>query len=77
MPDFSVSVKDFYDELARDYHLIFADWDASMARQAEVLDGMLRQHLGPGAQRILDCSCGIGTQAIGLALAEHDVVASD
>ena len=27
--------------------------------------------------RLLDCSCGIGTQAIGLALRGHDVVASD
>ena len=26
---------------------------------------------------MLDCSCGIGTQAIGLALRGHDVLATD
>ncbi|MFG3230078.1 class I SAM-dependent methyltransferase [Kitasatospora sp. NPDC048194] len=71
------SVRDFYDELAADYHLIFADWDASIAHQAQVLSGLVRLRLGAGPHRILDCSCGIGTQAIGLALGGHEVVASD
>ncbi len=34
------SVRNFYDELAHDYHLMFRDWDASMAYQAEVLGGI-------------------------------------
>lgn len=67
------SVRDFYDSLAPDYHRIFADWDASMARQAAALGALM----GPGPHRVLDCSCGIGTQAIGLALAGHRVVGSD
>ncbi|MFG2459927.1 class I SAM-dependent methyltransferase [Streptomyces sp. NPDC048523] len=67
------SARDFYDSLAPDYHRIFADWDTSMARQAAVLGALL----GPGPHRVLDCSCGIGTQAIGLALAGHRVVGSD
>jgi len=71
------SVRDFYDELAADYHLIFADWDASIAHQARVLGGLVELRLGAGPRRILDCSCGIGTQAIGLALGGHEVVASD
>lgn len=71
------SVRDFYDELAHDYHLIFADWDASMAYQVKVLDGLVRLSLGPGPHTVLDCSCGIGTQAIGLALGGHEVVGSD
>ncbi len=70
-------MRDFYDQLAHDYHLIFRDWDASMAYQAEVLDGILRAGLGTGPHRVLDCSCGIGTQAIGLALGGHRVVAAD
>lgn len=60
----------FYDDLAATYHLMFADWDASMARQAAALDGLL-------AGAILDCACGIGTQAIGLAARGHDVVGTD
>ncbi|MFB7378944.1 class I SAM-dependent methyltransferase [Kitasatospora purpeofusca] len=71
------SVRDFYDELARDYHLMFRDWGASVSHQAGVLGELVRQGLGPGAQRVLDCSCGIGTQAIGLASAGHRVVGSD
>ncbi|MFD8649883.1 hypothetical protein ACFV1D_18680, partial [Streptomyces mirabilis] len=68
------SVRNFYDELAHDYHLMFRDWDASMAYQAEVLGGLVRESLGAGPHTVLDCSCGIGTQAIGLALAGHQVV---
>jgi SAM-dependent methyltransferase len=72
------STRDFYDELAQDYHLIFRDWDASVTHQAEVLDGLIhRSPLGPGPHRILDCSCGIGTQAVGLAGRGHRVVGSD
>ncbi|WP_020118212.1 class I SAM-dependent methyltransferase [Streptomyces canus] len=67
------STREFYDSLAPDYHRIFANWDASIARQAAALGALL----GPGPRRILDCSCGIGTQAIGLALAGHQVVGSD
>ncbi|MFI6405507.1 class I SAM-dependent methyltransferase [Streptomyces sp. NPDC050548] len=71
------SVRDFYDALAADYHLIFPDWDASMARQALALDAVVRARLGAGPHQVLDCSCGIGTQAIGLAGAGHRVVGSD
>jgi 2-polyprenyl-3-methyl-5-hydroxy-6-metoxy-1,4-benzoquinol methylase len=62
----------FYDELAEDYHLIFADWQASIARQAEVLRGLLGD-----ARTVLDAACGIGTQALGLAAAGYDVTATD
>jgi SAM-dependent methyltransferase len=42
------------------------------------LHGILKKHLksGTGAS-LLDCSCGIGTQAIGLALRGYDVHATD
>lgn len=77
MPGARGGVREFYDELASDYHLIFADWDASMTHQAEVLDKLIDRHLGTGSRRVLDCSCGIGTQAVGLALRGHDIVGSD
>ncbi|WP_328833385.1 class I SAM-dependent methyltransferase [Streptomyces sp. NBC_00252] len=70
-------VREFYDALAADYHLIFPDWDTSMTAQARALDGIVRARLGAGPYRMLDCSCGIGTQAIGLARAGHRVVGSD
>jgi 2-polyprenyl-3-methyl-5-hydroxy-6-metoxy-1,4-benzoquinol methylase len=67
----------FYDELAPYYHLMFEDWDRSIERQAAPLNTLLEAHLGPGSLRILDCACGIGTQAIGFARHGHRVVGSD
>lgn len=61
-------VKGFYDQLAANYHLIFEDWDASIRRQGAVLATILERECGkPNAVRVLDCACGIGTQALGLA----------
>ncbi|MBR8642252.1 class I SAM-dependent methyltransferase [Streptomyces tuirus] len=67
------SVAHFYDELADDYHLIYADWDASIRRQGNALDALI----GRDRAVVLDCSCGIGTQAIGLALRGHGVTGTD
>ena len=66
----------FYDDLAPDYHLIFADWEAAIAWEADVLTGVLRDR-GVTAGAVLDASCGIGTQAIGLAQAGFAVTATD
>jgi glycine/sarcosine N-methyltransferase len=69
--------RSFYDALADDYHLIFADWQGSMRRQAAALDRIIHEQLGSGPRTILDCACGIGTQAIGLALLGYRVHATD
>jgi SAM-dependent methyltransferase len=63
----------FYDDLADDYHLIYPDWAASVRRQGVALDALV------GRERavVLDCACGIGTQAIGLALRGHRVIGTD
>ena len=37
----------FYDALADDYHLIFADWEASQRRQTDVLAAVIASELGP------------------------------
>src|ERR687893_2973287 len=71
------SIRNFYDELAGSYHEIFADWPGSMRRQAAALDRLIEEQLGAGPHAILDCACGIGTQAIGLALLGHTVHATD
>ncbi len=68
---------DLYDPLAPYYHLLFEDWDASIARQGAMLHSLLTPWLGAAPVRILDCACGIGTQAIGLARHGHRVVGSD
>lgn len=71
------AVARFYDQLAADYHLIYADWEAGIARQGRALDAVIRAELGTGAVSVLDCSCGIGTQAIGLGLQGHRVTGTD
>ena len=68
---------DCYDTLAEYYHLIFDDWDKSIERQAAVLNPLIVKQTGRSSVNLLDCACGIGTQAIGFAQAGHRVVASD
>jgi glycine/sarcosine N-methyltransferase len=72
-----MDARTFYDELAGDYDTLHVDWRQSVRSQGATLDGLIRGELGAGPQRVLDCACGIGTQAIGLALAGHDVLATD
>ncbi len=67
---------DFYDALAPHFHLIHPDWEASVTRQGEQLDGVIQEFV-PGARTVLDCACGIGTQALGLAARGYAVTASD
>ncbi len=71
------NVQSFYDNLAADYTLLFADWRGSVQRQGEALAALIRQHGGAEVRTILDAACGIGTQAIGLALRGFDVTATD
>ena len=67
----------FYDELAPYYHLIFEDWQAAIERQGARLAGVISQVWGTQIRSVLDVSCGIGTQAIALALNGFEVTASD
>ncbi|MDR9857122.1 class I SAM-dependent methyltransferase [Paenibacillus sp. VCA1] len=73
------SVIQFYDDLAENYHLIFQDWNKTILRQAEILSKLIRSKLAEPRKDVLllDCSCGIGTQAIGLAMEGFKVTATD
>jgi SAM-dependent methyltransferase len=70
-------MSDFYDRMAPLYHLIFQNWDESIERQAGQLAAIIEERWGTGVTTILDVSCGIGTQAIGLANKGFAVSASD
>jgi len=75
-----IKTKQFYDDLASYYHLIFEDWDASMARQGDALSNLIEKELGqstPTAVRVLDAACGIGTQTLPLAARGFSLVARD
>jgi glycine/sarcosine N-methyltransferase len=67
----------FYELLADHFHLIFDDWDKSIERQARILNPLLAAQGCGHPLKILDCACGIGTQALGFASFGHRVVASD
>lgn len=71
------TVRRFYDSLAESYHLIFDDWNRSIARQSAVLDHVLREQRDLGGCRVLDAATGIGTQALGLAARGYRVVGTD
>jgi glycine/sarcosine N-methyltransferase len=67
----------FYDSLADHYHLIFDDWNRAIERQGRILNPLLLAEVQGPSLKVLDCACGIGTQALGLAALGHRVVASD
>ena len=67
----------FYEPLADHFHLIFDDWDKAIERQARILNPLLAAQGCGHPLKILDCACGIGTQALGFASFGHRVVASD
>jgi glycine/sarcosine N-methyltransferase len=69
--------RDFYDQLAGDYHLMFRDWWESATRQGEILGALLVRHGVAPPAAVLDCTCGIGTQALPLAVRGYRVVGSD
>ena len=70
------AVDEFYNALSPLYDLIYEDWNASIERQTSQLSKIIETEW-PGNRRVLDVSCGIGTQAIGLSLAGYSVYASD
>lgn len=70
-------VQDFYDRMASSYDMLFKDWTVETRDQARILDGMFRKLGFERESDLLDCACGIGTQAIGLAELGYHVTASD
>lgn len=68
---------DFYEKLTPFYHLVYQDWPKSIQRQSAQLNTIIKEHWGDDIHTILDVSCGIGTQALGLAQLNYHVVASD
>jgi len=67
------SPQQFYDDLADSYAFIFPDWQAAVERQGNIISKLI----GDPPLTVLDCSCGIGTQAIGLARLGYIVHATD
>ncbi len=67
----------FYDNLAEKYDKLFQDWNSATHEQALILDKIFHNNGFDTEASVLDCACGIGTQAIGLACLGYNVTASD
>lgn len=70
-------IQTFYDNLASHYDKLFLDWQATTKEQATILHKLFKQNGFDNTANILDCACGIGTQAIGLAKLGYNITASD
>jgi SAM-dependent methyltransferase len=71
------SVSSFYDDLAPYYHLLYGDWERSIAEQGKALSSLLCM-LGVSVDDpVLDAACGVGTQTLGLARLGYNMAASD
>lgn len=64
----------YYDALADQYSLFFADLAADMEREGSWLDAVLRAH---HVRSVLDACCGSGRQAIPLAKRDYEVTGAD
>lgn len=64
----------FYNNISEKYDWFFSSWEGIMERQMSELVPILQGH---GVKSVLDCACGTGLQAIGLAKEGYSVVGSD
>lgn len=67
----------FYNNLASQYDKLFLDWDKTTREQAIILNEIFNNNGFDYSAQVLDCACGIGTQAIGLACLGYKVTACD
>ena len=64
----------YYDSIADQYHLFYRDWEATMQREGSLLRRNFRDQK---IVKVLDASCGTGTQSIALARLDYEVTAAD
>lgn len=67
----------FYNNLATKYDKLFLDLQGTTREQAKILDKIFKSNGFDRSAKVLDCACGIGTQAIGIAALGYNVTASD
>jgi glycine/sarcosine N-methyltransferase len=73
----SRSVESFYDGLASEYHLIFGDWWSAAQWNGDILSRLLAAEGVDPPSEVLDCTCGIGTQALSLATYGYRMTGTD
>lgn len=77
MKTYEAQTNDFYIKFAEKYKNVFTNWRQSVENQGITIKNILNQYLQEQPASILDCTCGIGTQAIALSLLNYNLFASD
>ena len=72
-----VGAEEFYDGLASEYHCLFPDWWSAALWHGSVIAALLAAEGVQPPASVLDCTCGIGTQALPLAATGYAVTATD
>jgi SAM-dependent methyltransferase len=67
----------FYKQLTPFFHLVYQNWDSTIEAHGKMFAEIVDSQWGSSKTRILDVSCGIGTQSLALAARGFDVTASD
>jgi len=70
----SNDTSEFYDAIAEFYPYFYRDWQTQLDREGLSLRAIFRNK---GVERVLDASCGAGTQAVSMAQLGFKVVAAD
>lgn len=65
---------EFYDAIAEYYPYFYRNWEIQLEREGLSLRALFRNK---GIERVLDASCGTGTQAVAMAQQGFQVVACD
>lgn len=65
--------EELFDVLANDYDLLLTDWCGYQDEVCAILDRFFREYGKGKIRSVLDPTCGIGTQCIGLARLGYDV----
>jgi SAM-dependent methyltransferase len=70
----SNDTNEFYDAIAEYYPYFYRNWETQLEREGLGLRALFRNK---GVERVLDASCGAGTQAVSMAQQGFEVVAAD
>ena len=69
--------EEFYDGLVSQYHFLFEDWWSAAEWHSGIVAKLLAARGLTEQSRLLDCTCGIGTQALPLSVLGYDVTGTD
>ncbi len=67
----------FYDLFAENYHFVHEDWNEEVTYQRAYFSNLIAKYFGDRSVSVLDCTCGIGTQVLGLAASGYSVTGTD